>query len=243
MATKQQTLRALRGQLIVSCQAYEDNPLYGVENMAVMARCVLEGGAGGLRLCWPDAIRRIRPMCSKPIVGINKILPGQGFDALRSVYITPTLASAVEVIEAGCDVVALDGTLRERQNGERLEDIVAELRERYPDVVLMADLATVEEGVACAQMGFDILASTLSGYTEETEGRSEMEPDFALIEALKRETGLFVNAEGRVWDLAQLNRAWACGADMVSIGAAITNPMKTTGYLAGHMRVPAGIRG
>lgn len=243
MATKKQTLQALKGQLIVSCQAYEDNPLYGVENMATLAQCVLEGGAGGIRLCWPKTIRRIRPFCNKPIVGINKIMPKGDFDVLQSVYITPTLASAIEVIEAGCDVVALDGTFRERQNGERLEDIVGELRERYPNVVLMADLATIEEGVACAQIGFDIVASTLSGYTKETQSRSEMEPDYDLIEALKRETGLFVNAEGRVWDLSQLDKAWACGADMVSIGAAITNPMKTTSFLTNHMHVPAGVRG
>lgn len=240
---KDQTIEALRGQLVVSCQAYEDNPLHGVDNMAIMSRCVLEGGAGAIRLCWPETIRAVRPFCAKPIIGINKVMPTDARDAFESVYITPTLESAIAVVEAGCDVLAMDGTLRERQQGERLEEIVEELKRRYPDLVLMADLATIEEGIACAEMGFDILASTLSGYTTETRERSEMEPDYELISALKRRTGLLVNAEGRIWNLRQLDRAWQCGADMVSIGSAITNPMKTTQYLTAHMHVPTGVAG
>ena len=137
----------------------------------------------------------------------------------------------------------MDGTLRARQGGERLGEIVAEIKRRYPDLVLMADLATIEEGIACAEMGFDILASTLSGYTTETQDRSEVEPDYELIRELKRETGLLVNAEGRIWDLCQLDRAWQCGADMVSIGSAITNPMKTTQYLTANMHVPINAKG
>ena len=140
--SKEQTIHALTGSLIVSCQAYEDNPMYGVENMAIMSRCVLQGGAGAIRLCWPETIKAVRPFCTKPIIGINKVMPSDSCDALESVYITPTLESAIEVVEAGCDVLAMDGTLRSRQNGERLEEIVKELKRRYPDLVLMADLAT-----------------------------------------------------------------------------------------------------
>lgn len=47
--TKREILQRLKGQLIVSCQAYEDNPLYGTENMVTMAKCVLAGGAKGIR--------------------------------------------------------------------------------------------------------------------------------------------------------------------------------------------------
>lgn len=240
---KEQIIDAIKGRLIVSCQAYEDNPLYGVDNMVIMSKCVLAGGAGAIRLCWPETVKAVRPFCTKPIIGINKVIPSDTCDARESVYITPTLESAIAVVEAGCDVLAMDGTLRARQGGERLGEIVAEIKRRYPDLVLMADLATIEEGIACAEMGFDILASTLSGYTTETQDRSEVEPDYELIRELKRETGLLVNAEGRIWDLCQLDRAWQCGADMVSIGSAITNPMKTTQYLTANMHVPINAKG
>ena len=235
---RERTLAQLRGQLAVSCQAYEDNPLYGTDNMVTLARCVLAGGARALRLCWPDAISRVRELTDVPIIGINKVMihDGEGgFDALNDVYITPTLSSAIQIAETGCDVIALDGTGRPRPGGERLEDIVAALRESYPELVLMADVATIEDGARCAELGFDIVSSTLSGYTEQTCDKDPDEPDFELIAALKRETDCLVNGEGRIWNVEHLRRAWECGADMVTIGSAITNPMKTTSYFLAHM--------
>lgn len=233
---KQEVLDKLRGKLTVSCQAYEDNPLYGTENMETLAKCVLKGGAQGLRACWPEAIREIRKLTEVPLIGINKVLDKDNFDMYHSVFITPTYDSAKSVIEAGCDVVAMDGTLRERPGGEKLEDIVKRLKEEFPDILLMADLATLEEGIACAEMGFDIISSTLSGYTFDTRDKSELEPDYQLIKDLKEHTGCFINGEGRIWNLEQLNRVWECGADMVTIGSAITNPMKTTRYLLENMK-------
>ena len=233
---KQELLDRLKGKLVVSCQAYEDNPLYGIENMETLARCVLKGGAEGLRACWPEAIQEIRKLTDVPLIGINKVIDGDNFDMYHSVFITPTYESAKAVIEAGCDIVALDGTLRERPDGEKLEDIVKRLKEEFPEVPLMADLATLEEGVACAEMGFDIISSTLSGYTAETKEKSDLEPDYQLIRDLKEHTGCFVNGEGRIWNLEQLNHVWECGADMVTIGSAITNPMKTTRYLVENMK-------
>lgn len=232
---RRETLDGLRGKLIVSCQAYEDNPLYGTDNIVTLARCVLKGGAQGLRLCWPDAIGRVRAITGVPIVGINKVMTGEDFDALNSVYITPTLASALEIAEKGPDVIALDGTSRKRPDGESLEDIVGELRDRYPSIALMADVATVEDGVTCAEMGFDIVSSTLSGYTEDTKELDSLQPDFGLIAALKKETGKMVNGEGRIWNVDHLRSVIECGADMVTIGSAITNPMKTTSYFLSNI--------
>lgn len=232
---RKEILQQMRGKLIVSCQAYEDNPLYGVENMVMMAKCVLKGGAGGLRVCWPQTAKEVRKVCRVPIVGINKVIDPLNFDMYSSVFITPTYQSAVDMIEAGCDIIALDGTMRKRPNDEKLTDIVQKIRKNYPHVLLMADLATIEEGIACAAMGFDILSSTLSGYTEETKGRNELEPDYQLIKELKAKTNCFINGEGRVWNLEQLNTVWELGADMVTIGSSITNPMKTTQYLIKNM--------
>lgn len=229
----------LKGKLIVSCQAYEDNPLYGVETMSKMAESVIKGGAGGIRLCWPDTIRAIRPITDLPIIGINKVIDKDNFDMEHSVFITPTYQSAVEIIEAGCDIVALDGTLRKRSQ-EPLEEIVKKLKKEYPHILLMADLATLEEGIACEKMGFDILSTTLSGYTYETRDKDMMCPDLALLKALKKHTHCMLNGEGRIWNLQQLNEAWEAGADMVTIGSAITNPMKTTQYLCEHMKQERG---
>lgn len=237
---RKEILQQLRGKLVVSCQAYEDNPLYGVDNMVTMAKCVLKGGAEGLRVCWPQTAIEVRKFCKAPIIGINKIMDPLNFDMYSSVFITPTYQSAVEMIEAGCDIIALDGTMRKRPNGEKLADIVQRIKGNYPHILLMADLATVEEGIACAAMGVDILSSTLSGYTEETKGKSELEPDYQLIKELKEKTNCFINGEGRIWNLEQLNTVWNSGADMVTIGSSITNPMKTTKYLIKNMKSGRG---
>lgn len=96
----------LMGKTIISVQAYEDTPLYGPQNMRVMAQSVLMGGAEGLRACWPQDIRAIRAVTGKPIVGIYKDFP-EGQDPLDAIYITPTLERAKEVVEAGATCLAL----------------------------------------------------------------------------------------------------------------------------------------
>lgn len=96
----------LMGKTIISVQAYEDTPLYGPQNMRVMAQSVLMGGAEGLRACWPQDIRAIRAVTDKPIVGIYKDFP-EGQNPLDAIYITPTLERAKEVVEAGATCLAL----------------------------------------------------------------------------------------------------------------------------------------
>lgn len=220
---------SLKGRFVVSCQAYEDNPLYGTENMVTLAKCAISGGAQGLRLCWPEQIAAVRKITDLPIIGINKIMNGSRLDVLQDVFITPTFEAAAAIIEAGCDVVAMDGTLRKRSYRD-LEAIVKEIKAHYPDIILMADISNIEEGRICENLGFDVLSTTLSGYTSYKQSDEDDEPDYQLAEALKKQTNCIVNAEGRIWDIHQLQRMMDTGADMVTIGSAITNPMKITGH-------------
>ena len=116
-------VKKLMGQIIVSCQAYEDTPLYGPENMKTMARSVLLGGAKAIRACWPQDIKAIRSLGDFPIVGINKVLDPNRED-MDYVYITPTFESAVPVIEAGSDILALDCTIRPERGKEELRELL-----------------------------------------------------------------------------------------------------------------------
>lgn len=217
---------SLKGKFIVSCQAYDDSPIFGAENMTRMAQCAIKGGAGGIRACWPDQIRSIRSITELPIIGINKRKDVRNIDILTQVFITPTYESAASIIAAGCNIVALDGTLRGRTY-DQLSALVARLKNDFPQVGLMADLSTIEEGLNCARMGFDILSSTLSGYTYYTKDKSNA-PDIELVRRLKVETDCLVNAEGRIWETGELKMVLDAGADMVTIGSAITNPIKAT---------------
>lgn len=213
----------LLGKTIISVQAYEDTPLYGPENMRTMAQSVLLGGAEGLRACWPQDIQAIRAVTDVPIVGIFKDF-GEG-DPLDTVFITPTVAEAVQVIEAGADVVGVDCTIRPSRGLEELKRLLGGIREKYPDIAIMADLATLEEGIAVAKTGLvDIISSTLSGYTRQSLDRKSDKPDVELVRRLKQEVDLPVNGEGRIWELADLEAVLEAGADMVTIGSAVTRP-------------------
>ena len=99
----------VRGQLIVSCQALPDEPLYGAEIMARMAVAAQKGGARAIRANTPVDIVAIRAAVNLPIIGLYKeVVPGY------PVYITPTLAHAKAVADAGADLVAIDATARLR---------------------------------------------------------------------------------------------------------------------------------
>lgn len=214
----------LMGKTIISVQAYEDTPLYGPQNMRVMAQSVLMGGAEGLRACWPQDIRAIRTVTGKPIVGIYKDFP-EGQDPLDAIYITPTLERAKEVVEAGADVLGLDCTLRPQRGLAELKKLLGEVRRLWPHIAVMADLATLEEGVAVAGTGLvDIISTTLSGYTRSSLDRKGEKPDVRLIRELKKAVHLPVNGEGHIWGLADLEAVLDAGADMVTIGSAVTRP-------------------
>lgn len=209
--------------VIISCQAYEDTPLYGADNMKRMAECAVIGGASGIRACWPQDIRAIRSACSLPIIGINKRF-GDG-DPLDDIFITPTFESAAEVIEAGADIVAVDCTIRPSRGFDQLAELLRRVREAYPETPIMADLATLDEAIRVADAGLvDIISTTLSGYTRQSTDAPLDRPNYQMIRDIKAHTDLPVNGEGRVWEVAELRQMLEAGADMVTIGSAVTRP-------------------
>lgn len=74
----------------------------------------------------------------------------------------------------------------------------------------------------------DIISSTLSGYTRQSLNRKSSRPDVELVRQLKQAVDLPVNGEGRIWELADLEAVLAAGADMVTIGSAVTRPHEIT---------------
>jgi N-acylglucosamine-6-phosphate 2-epimerase len=208
-----------RGTLIVSCQARADNPLHGATFMGAMALAAAQGGAGALRVNGPDDVRAAVP-AGLPIIGLNKI-----FSADFPVYITPSLAAATELAEAGADIVALDCTARPR-DGESPAEIIRRLRDEL-GVPAFADISTLEEGLAAEQMGAAYVSSTLAGYIDPAAPKAEA-PDLALIEQLARRLSVPVIAEGRFNTPALAAAAIEAGAYAVVVGTMITNPREIT---------------
>ena len=216
-------IKKLQNKLIVSCQAYEDSPLYGVDYMRQMALCAEKGGASGIRACWADNVREIRKVTKLPIIGINKVIH-DGFNPVLDVCITPSFEAAAEIIEAGADIIALDGTPRGRSFDD-VNRIIEKIRKYYPQVLVMADISTTEEGIQAEAMGVDIVSTTLAGYTEYSRTHYVSDaPDYNIVRELKATIKKPVNAEGRIWEVGQFKKIWDAGADMVTIGTAITRP-------------------
>ncbi|MGQ9631649.1 MAG: N-acetylmannosamine-6-phosphate 2-epimerase [bacterium] len=221
-------LSKLRGGLVVSCQALEGNPLRGPAFMAAMAKAAEQGGACGIRANGAEDIRAIRKVVDLPIIGINKVhVPG------FEVYITPTLESAREVVDAGADLVAIDATLRPHPGGLSGADLIRAIK-RALRVPVMADISTLEEGIAAAEAGADLVATTLSGYTPYTALTPG--PDLKLIESLAASVRTPVVAEGRIWTVEDLKAVFDCGAFAAVIGKAITNPQAITERFVGALK-------
>lgn len=224
---------SLRYGLIVSCQALPDEPLHGSTIMAQMALAAWKGGAAGIRANSGADIRAISRVVPLPIIGIVK---REYPDS--PVYITATLAEAEEAIRAGAHILALDATQRPRPSGQSLESFVAQIRRRW-QIPLMADVSSVEEGVIAAQLGFDLVSTTLVGYAGNHEPL-QYEPDFNLIarmvEAVSGRFGVPVVAEGHVWEPFQARRCLELGAYAVVVGSAITRPQLITERFAKSMR-------
>ena len=100
------------------------------------------------------------------------------------------------------------------------------MRQKYPNVVLMADCSTVEEGVEAEKLGFDCVGTTMAGYTPYTAGRAI--PDFEMIRTLSQKLSIPAIAEGGIHTPVQLRQVIDSGAWCAVIGGAITRPQEVT---------------
>lgn len=210
-------LAQLKDGFIVSCQALDNEPLYGASIMAAMAAAAEEGGAAAIRANSPQDISAIKNKCSLPIIGLYK-----KHYTDSDVYITPTFREVTEVIQAGADIVAIDSTSLSRPQNEKLEHLVARVRQHFPNTLILADISTFEEGVKAMQIGAHAVSTTMSGYTPYSTQSSE--PDIDLVGQLAALKRVPVFAEGRIWTIEDCIRCYESGAHAVVVGTAITRP-------------------
>ncbi|MCY4063460.1 MAG: N-acetylmannosamine-6-phosphate 2-epimerase [Chloroflexi bacterium] len=215
-------LAAVKGKLIVSCQALANEPLHGAEVMAKMAVAAKVGGAAAIRANGPADIRAIKRAVDLPVIGLYK----QGDSG---VYITPTFDAAAEIVDAGADVIALDCSDRPRPDGARIDELLVRIH-RELRVPIFADVSALSEARAAAEAGVAMAAPTLSGYTENS--RAQAGPDFELLAQMIATLPIPVIAEGRIHAPEQARRALDMGAWAVVVGSAITRPRTITARFA-----------
>lgn len=207
-------IEAIRGGLVVSCQAPPGDPLRPAEHIDAIARSVAAGAAvRGLRVQGLDDIRAVSSSVRLPLIGLWK-------DGADGVFITPTAAHAVAVADAGSAIVAADATARPRPDGRTLGETIDAVHDR--GVLFMADVSTFEEGVVAAERGADLVSTTLSGYTSYS--RPGPAPDIELVAELAAKIEIPVVAEGRLRTPEDARAAMDAGAWAVVVGGAITSP-------------------
>lgn len=214
-------IEKIKGGLIVSCQALEQEPLHSSYIMSRMAYAAALGGAVGIRANTVKDIEEIKKTVNLPVIGIIKEVYGD-----CNVYITPTMKEVDALVECGVDIIASDATKRVRPDGKSIDEFFKEVRAKYPDQLFMADCSSYEEGMHAAELGFDFIGTTMNGYTEYTKG-AEL-PNIDLMGRLAMECGKPVIAEGGIWLPDQLKAALDAGVCAAVIGGAITRPMEIT---------------
>lgn len=212
-------LEELKGKLIVSCQALPEEPLHSSFIMGRMALAAKEGGASGIRAQSVDDINEISKVVDLPIIGIIK----RYYDD-SDIYITPTKKEIEELLTTRCEIIALDATNRKRPNDEKLEDLVKLIHDgnRYA----MADCSTFEECKHAEEIGFDIVSTTLCGYTDYSEQYEG--PNLELLKKCVNELHTPVIAEGKINTPEDLKSVYECGIFSAVVGSAITRPQLIT---------------
>lgn len=220
-------LESIKGKLIVSCQALEDEPLHSSFIMGRMAYAAYSGGAAGIRANTVDDIKEIKKNVSLPIIGIIKKVYNNS-----DVYITPTIKEVEDLINEGVQIIAIDATKRERPDRKDLKDFIAEIKEKYPSQLFMADISSVDEALYAEKIGFDIVGTTLVGYTDYTKSYKALEELEKVIKIVK----IPVIAEGNIDTPLKAKKALEIGAFAVVVGGAITRPQQITKKFVDEMK-------
>ncbi len=218
---KEELFERIKGKVIVSCQAVKGEPLYVEEKsiMYLMARAAKQAGTPAIRTSSIRDVIAIKEETGLPVIGLIKV-QYEGFES----YITPTMKEVDELVEAKADVIAFDCTNQKRGDGKSISEFISEVREKYPEAVLMADISTYEEGVNAWKLGMDIVGTTMSGYTPYTTKTDG--PDYELVRRLSETLDIPVIGEGRVHSPEQAVEMLKTGAHAVVVGGAITRPLE-----------------
>ena len=212
-------LNQIKGKLIVSCQALPEEPLHSSFIMGRMALAAQQGGASGIRAQGVEDILEIMKVVDLPVIGIIK----RNYDD-SSIYITPTKKEVNELLQTQCQMIAIDATNRKRPNDETIQDLLDLIHQGGR--LAMADISTYEEAVNAEKLGFDVISTTLCGYTSYSTNFEG--PNLELIGQLVQDLHIPVIAEGKINNPEDLKAVLNAGAFSAVVGGAITRPQLIT---------------
>lgn len=202
----------LKGNLIVSCVAHENEPFYGPKDMALMAQAAKMGGAAAILADGLKNLAEIKLKAGLPIIGMVKRKYADS-----DVILTPTSKEVYELLDAKVDIIAIDATSRKRPRGEMLPALISMIRNNS-QALIMAEVSSFEEGKAAFELGVNLLS-----YQSHSK-----QPDPSLIQLLSNINKVPVIAVGNILSPVQAAGLLKAGAHAVVVGSAITGPHKIT---------------
>lgn len=216
-------IETLKNGLILSCQVKQSDPLYFSEVIEKLVLCGEWGDACGYRINTPENIYKVKKITDKPIIGLWKINSDT-----EDVFITPTMKEVDEIVKAGADILAVDATDRMNSNGKKAYEIITEIREKYPDHLILADVRNAEEAKHALELGAHMAAPTLYRFGDNP--KSTDSPDFeelAKMVQICEGLGLII-MEGKISTPEEAVQSLYLGAHAVVVGSAITRSHLTT---------------
>lgn len=219
---KKQIIESMCGGLIVSCQVQKDDPIYTDDIVVKMAEAAKWAGAVGIRANSPEQIAAIKKVVDLPMIGLYKIWHDD-----TDVFITPTLEAARQVWEAGAEIIALDCTEQITHEGSPAYELLPIVKKEFPEAIIFADVSTYDEAKRAIELGADIVAPTLYGYTEATKHIEE--PNLREFAKMCRDfkNDAYIMMEGHIYTPEDAMKCIYLGADAVVVGSAITRPHLT----------------
>lgn len=210
----------LKNQLIVSCQAEEGSPFNNPQGVNAFAECAIQGGAAGIRSCGIEKIDYIIKNTHLPVIGLTKAQFPDG-----TVCITGSFEDVDKLVALNTPIIAVDGTHRKREQHLSGSEFIAQIKQKYPSTLIMADVSTLSEAQACFHAGADCISTTLCGYTPDTLHEAKQGPSIDFLKACVKEFPNYpIFAEGRYNTPNEAAAAINNGAWAVVVGSAITRP-------------------
>ena len=220
----------LKNGLIVSCQSEDNDPFNTPAGITAFAQAAFMGGAIAIRSEGIEKIKRIQKTVNLPVIGLLKSTFSDGY-----VRITGSYKEVEQLLETGCDIIAVDGTFREREHLKG-PDFIGKIKSKYA-CIIMADIATVSEAIACENSGADCISSTLNGYTPDTIHLIHKTPNFNIIKKLiHQKMNTPIIAEGRINTPVDAKKMLEYGAWAVVVGTAITRPRIITQWYVNEIK-------
>lgn len=209
---REMILKRLENGLIVSCRSmqFDDFSIDSNCKMPDIERVVKAGNVAGVRANTIRDIASVKSLTDLPVIGSIKRRYQDS-----NVCVTVTMQEVDELVGCGVDVIAIQGTSDLRPDYKAAADFIRDIKRKYPNQLIMADIATFNEAMNCAVAGADFVSTAMRGHTCDTRG--VIMPDYAIITHLATRCGARIIAEGNIDCLEMAKATLKAGAFAVVV--------------------------